>query len=60
MLDTLGRAFALGDLDGHDFPRQAATRLSGSGLVLAAQGEGVLVGARNAELCRHVLGRFGH
>ncbi|MNO42298.1 hypothetical protein D3C76_324870 [compost metagenome] len=60
MLDTLGRAFALGDLDRHDLPCQPAPGLGGGRLVLAAQGESVLVFARNTELRGDILGGLGH
>ncbi|MNY30315.1 hypothetical protein D3C86_1644160 [compost metagenome] len=60
VLDHFGRAFALGNFHRNDFPGQASVGLGGSGALLAAQGEGVLVGPGDVELFGDVLCRFRH
>lgn len=48
----------LGDGDGDDLARKAAVRLGGRGLCLAAQGEGVLVLARDLVVFGDVLASY--
>ncbi|MCY1291636.1 hypothetical protein D9M70_408330 [compost metagenome] len=60
LLDEFRRALALGNLHRDDFPGQAAIGLGGGGALLAAQGEGILVFAGDAELLGDVLGGLRH
>ena len=60
VLDYFGRAFALGNFHRDDFPGQAAVGLGRGGALLAAQGEGVLVGPGEVELFGDVLCSFRH
>ncbi|MNE26937.1 hypothetical protein D3C80_1203270 [compost metagenome] len=58
--DDLGRALALGNLDRDDFLGETAIGHCRGSAVLAAQGEGVLVGAGDVELFGDVLCGFRH
>ncbi|MNR03480.1 hypothetical protein D3C85_1193730 [compost metagenome] len=60
VLDHLGRAFALGDFHRDDLFGQTPAGLGSGSALLAAQGEGVLVGAGDVELFGDILCRFRH
>ncbi|MNI02213.1 hypothetical protein D3C73_550790 [compost metagenome] len=59
-IDHRDRALAAGDLDRDDLLGEIARSLGGGGALLAADGEGVLIGAADAVVVGDVLAGFRH